>query len=103
MRWRENIVSVEYYHKNKLNRIWNKVLKELGLQPIKLYEGTRHSFASQAVNREVPLNLIGDFLGHSNYDINKRYAKINVNGLKNVLRSKAQVRVFNSSDIKAPS
>jgi len=40
----------------------------------------------------VPLNLIGDFLGHSNYDITKRYAKINVSGLKNVLRSKAKVK-----------
>lgn len=93
----------DYYHKNKLNRIWNKALRELGLPTISLYEGTRHSFASQAVNRKVPLNLIGDFLGHSNYEITKRYAKINVNGLKNVLRSKAKIKKFKSPKTENPS
>jgi integrase len=36
------------YGSNRLNVIWKKVCKELGVEGVNLYQGTRHSLASQS-------------------------------------------------------
>lgn len=83
-------VFINHYDKpftqNKsLSKIWNKAVKKAGLEHITMYNGTRHSFASQAVNRGVPLNLIQDFLGHTTQKMTRRYANIDMEGLKLVI------------------
>ncbi len=80
------------YTQNKsIGKVWNKAVKAAGLEHITMYNGTRHSFASQAVNRGVPLNLIQDFLGHTTQTMTRRYAHIDTEGLKIVIDKKAKV------------
>lgn len=74
-----------------LRDIWNKACKKAGFGHIKLKDGTRHSFASQAANRGVPLYLIQWFLGHKGPITTQRYTHLVDRGLKIVLRPEAKV------------
>lgn len=74
-----------------LGKVWARAVKKAGLEHITMYNGTRHSFASQAVNRGVPLNLIQDFLGHTTQTMTRRYAHIDITGLKMVIEKKAKI------------
>jgi integrase len=62
---------------------WRRAANKAGVQ-INCYQGTRHSLASQAVNRGVPLNIIGKFLGHKSAASTSRYAKLQTDTLKAV-------------------
>lgn len=75
-----------YLTNNGIRKVWNRALKKAGMKHITMYNGTRHSFASQAVNRGVPLNLIQDFLGHTTQRMTRRYAHIDIEGLRLVLK-----------------
>ncbi len=79
-----------------LDRIWTNAVKKAGLEHISLYNGTRHSFASQAVNRGVPLNLIQDFLGHTSQKMTRRYAHIDTQGLELVIKKAKILRTKNA-------
>ena len=70
---------------------WNAAREAAGIAHITLYQGTRHSLASQAGNRGVPVQLISKFLGHSNIKQTERYMHLQVNPLKQVQR-KADVK-----------
>jgi integrase len=65
-------------------RIWKRVSRGMGVE-ISLYQGTRHSSATEAVNR-VGVDATQEFLHHTNRAMTKRYAKVNPQGLKKVLR-----------------
>lgn len=80
-----------YVTNNAIRKAWNKAVMAAGLEHISMYNGTRHSFASQAVNRGVPLNLIQDFLGHTTQTMTRRYAHIDTEGLKIVIDKKTKV------------
>jgi site-specific recombinase XerD len=43
---------------------------------IKLYQGTRHSFASQNISNGVTLELIGAKMGYSNTATTSKYAHL---------------------------
>lgn len=47
-------------------------------------EGTRHSLASQAINKGVSERLIGEMLGHRTSASTRRYAKVRAEALKGV-------------------
>ncbi len=65
---------------------WRKARAQAGYLDVNLYQGTRHSFASQAVNRGVDLYPVSKFLGHSDIKVTERYAHVNTDTLKNVQR-----------------
>lgn len=73
------------YSESWARKIWNKAKSELEIEDLKLYEGTRHSVASQAYNRGVPLDLIGEMLGHTNPKTTKRYSHIDPSRLISVI------------------
>jgi site-specific recombinase XerD len=54
---------------------------------ISFYQGTRHSLATEAVNR-VGMDRVQEFLGHTRLAMTKRYARMNTEGLKSVLIKK---------------
>lgn len=60
---------------------WQRAAKRAGIE-VTCYEGTRHSLASQAVNRGVPERTIGDMLGHKTLKSTRRYAKMKSESLK---------------------
>ena len=52
---------------------------------ISFYQGTRHSSATEAVNR-TKLDLMRQFLGHPRQAMIQKYARMNPEGLRPVLR-----------------
>ncbi len=84
-----------YTNRSTIAKIWDRAVKRTGLPHISLYEGTRHSVASQAGNRGEDLNLIQSLLGHTNSKTTRRYVHLNAKGLKVVLRRKAKVVKIN--------
>lgn len=63
---------------------WQKAREKAGIN-VTCYEGTRHSFASQAINRGISERKIGDFLGHKHSSSTRRYAKMRAEALREVL------------------
>lgn len=78
-----NSRTKQRYYEKKLRRIWNAVKEKVGLKDgIRLYDATRHSFASQLVNSGVPLLSVSRLLGHSSIKMTERYAHSDLQKLK---------------------
>jgi integrase len=69
---------------------WRQAAQRAGIK-ITCYEGTRHSLASQAINRGVPEGKIGKMLGHKTPAMTKRYAKLRTEALKEVWGPSLQI------------
>jgi integrase len=67
-------------------RKWSEACEKAGVPNLTLYCGTRHSVASQAANRGVPIYSIAKFLGHSSLKVTERYARLDMSPLRAVLR-----------------
>jgi integrase len=74
------------YSESYARKLWNRITSEMGVK-ISFYQGTRHSSATEAVNR-AGMDRVQEFLGHTRSNMTKRYAKMNPEGLKSVLREK---------------
>ncbi len=64
------------YSEKKVRNLWYEACDKAGIDRIKLYNGTRHSFASQQVNNNKSLELIGAMMGHSNTATTRKYARL---------------------------
>jgi integrase len=62
---------------------WRQAARKAGVN-VTCYEGTRHSLASQAINRGVSERIVGDMLGHKTRSSTRRYAKMKADTLKQV-------------------
>jgi integrase len=63
------------YSANKLRRIWENVRRKVGaFRELRLYDATRHSFASQLREAGVPIESIKDHLGHADIRTTLKYA-----------------------------
>jgi integrase len=58
-----------------LTRAWGIARKHAGLDDVRLHD-LRHSYASLALGRGVPLAVIGKLLGHRNPNTTQRYAHL---------------------------
>jgi len=74
-----------------LQRVWSEALETAELPHISLYEGTKHSFATDAIRRGVPERHLQRFLGHASIQSTRRYARLADNALVEVLRTPARV------------
>ena len=74
------------YSESYARKLWNRITSEMGIR-ISFYQGTKHSSATEALNR-VGMDKVQEFLGHSNPAMTRRYARMNTEGLKEVLRKK---------------
>ena len=70
---------------NRLAKVWRNGSYKAGIKGIKLYEGTRHSFASQLINKGVPLKTIGEILGHSNSKVTDKYAHVCIYSMRDAM------------------
>jgi integrase len=52
---------------------------------VSMYQGTRHSSATEAATR-VSMDVISEFLGHTSLRMSRRYVKQNPDRLKGALR-----------------
>jgi integrase len=70
---------------NRLRKIWVQACKDAKVSGIKLYGGTRHSFASQNLNEGKPKDLIAEWLGHGDNNTINKYSHVNLEGMKKIL------------------
>jgi integrase/recombinase XerD len=52
----------------------------------------RHSIATQMLASGVALDTISDVLGHSSVEVTRRYAQVDLVGLRSVALSESEVR-----------
>lgn len=72
-----------YYSENKLRRIWSKIREKAGIdKTFRLYDATRHSFASQLINSGTTLFKVSKLLGHSSTKMTEKYTHQNIESLK---------------------
>ncbi|MBF0473368.1 MAG: tyrosine-type recombinase/integrase [Nitrospirae bacterium] len=83
------------YTIRRLEKIWHNAREKAGVPHITMYSGTRHSIASQAVNRRIDLSIVSQALGHSSLEMTKKYASLNVQMLDSVTNPTAQLLHIN--------
>jgi len=69
-----------------MQSVWHAARKRAELPHISLYEGTKHSFATDAIRRGVPERHLQRFLGHASLVSTRRYARLADNAMLEVLR-----------------
>lgn len=72
-----------YYSESKLKRIWDTVREKAGIdKSLRLYDATRHSYASQLANSGTSIFKISRLLGHSSIKMTEKYTHENIESLK---------------------
>jgi site-specific recombinase XerD len=61
-------------------------------EPRRGFHLLRHSLATHLLGDGVPLDVISDVLGHASVDTTRRYAQVDLTGLRSVALSEAEVR-----------
>jgi integrase len=74
-----------------LERAWRRACEALGVE-ISMYEGCKHSFATDALRRGVPERHLQMFLGHADARSTRRYACMADSALVSVLRPRRRDR-----------
>ena len=59
-----------------MRRVWKRACKDVGIEGISIYEGCKHSFATDAVARGVQERHLQAFLGHADVRSTRRYARL---------------------------
>lgn len=78
-----NPKTSKYFSKSKLEKLWASIREKVGLtKDVRLYDATRHSFASQLVNKGVSLLSVSRLLGHSSVKMTERYAHSDIEKLR---------------------
>ncbi len=80
-------VKGHYYGESRPDKVWAKACKAAEIRHVRLYDGTRHSIASQYANRGKSSKLIGKMLGHSNPKQTDRYSHIEVEGIRQMMKN----------------
>ncbi len=74
-----------HYGRDRIGKVWREACKKIGLEGIRPYDGTRHSFASQLVNKGKSLEIIGKILGHSNTQTTKKYSRVSIDAMRDAM------------------
>lgn len=69
-----------------LQSVWSKALGAADMPRVSLYEGTKHSMATDAIRRGVSERALPRFLGHASVPSTRRDARLADNALIEVLR-----------------
>ena len=88
------------YSHGSIRKIWTKACKRAGITHITLYNGTRHSIATQSVQDGIDLAVISKALGHSNMQMTTRYAKMDFKASRLVV-DRAVVSAFNEKKVNS--
>lgn len=72
-----------HYSLGTLDRIWGEVREKANLdKSMRLYDATRHSFASNLVNNDSTLYKVSKLMGHSTTKMTEKYAHSEVASLR---------------------
>lgn len=83
----------------RVQACWQKAARAAGLD-VGLYQGTKHSLGTQAINRGVSERLLAEFFGHKDMKSTKRYSKVLTESLKAVWISSPEFVPKSSPDEK---
>jgi integrase len=83
-----------------LTKQWRKACDKAGVDGLTLYDGTRHSLASQLANRDVNLYKIGKLLGHSTMKMTERYSHLDSKSSKELSRKNKPIPIFSLKQSK---
>ncbi|MBE0427892.1 MAG: site-specific integrase [Nitrospirae bacterium] len=73
----------KHYSADDIYRLWDKVREKAGIdKSLRLYDVTRHSFASQLVNNNISIYKVSRLLGHSSVKMTEKYAHHDITSLK---------------------
>ncbi len=72
------------YSESWIRKVWAKACKEIGVK-VSLYQGTKHSSATDLADREGEV-FAQQFMGHTSLKMAKRYIKVNPERLRKGLR-----------------
>ena len=82
------------YSQHSLSRIWNNIRKKFNLdKSFRLYDATRHSFASNLVNQNVPISKISKLLGHTNTKTTEKYAHVDIQSLRKDIKKVSIIKM----------
>lgn len=82
------VLNGKPYYESSLGKIWRAACKKAGIENITAYSGTRHSFASHAINDGYSLEIIGEVLGHSDIRTTKKYAHVSMDAMRKLMERK---------------
>lgn len=80
------------YLLDKLEQLWNAGAEKAG-KSLELYQGTRHSVASQATSDGVDINAVKAALGHSDIRMTQKYAHADLEAQRRVFRKPSTNRL----------
>lgn len=90
------------YTENAIRRVWDSIRKKAGIsKSLRLYDATRHSFASQLVNTGSTLFKVSRLLGHTSSKTTERYAHASLESLRTDLQKLSLTVTRLSPDEKA--
>jgi integrase len=72
----------ENYSKTALERVWANAREKAGVGGLRLYDATRHSFASNLVNNGTSIFKVSRLLGHSSISMTEKYSHQNIESLR---------------------
>jgi integrase len=78
------------HHTKSINHVWFLIREKLNLTNVRIHD-FRHSFASFAIKKGVPLVQISKLLGHSNISTTMRYVHLEMDDLKEASNKIAEV------------
>lgn len=79
------------YRRNHLGVIWRKACQKVGLEGVRAYEGTRHSFASQHVSAGGSIYDLKEVLGHSDIRTTMVYAHSDLRASLRVIGRRGEI------------
>lgn len=82
--------SGKRYQRQHVGQIWYKACRKAGVKRISLKNGTRHSKASQLINRDVSTAIIARVLGNSEAIVERNYANLTTKKVANILGNSTQ-------------
>lgn len=72
-----------HYTDSAIQRLWDSVRTKAGIsKELRLYDASRHSFASQLCNSDISLLSVSRLLGHSSTKMTEKYAHSKIEKLR---------------------
>jgi len=93
------------YSMASLDRVWDKARTAAGItKDLRLYDASRHSFASQLVNNDVSIYSVSKLLGHSSIKMTEKYAHSNIEKLRaDIVKLSLNGKVREMKTVNRPS
>ena len=73
-------------YQTHINDKWERACIKAGIPGVTMYQGTRHSRASQLVSDGVSIEIVSHILGHKNAKTTRIYAEVSTDGMEKVLK-----------------